>query len=254
MSPQIIPTAEPFCIPGGTTGCLLVHGFTGAPKEMRWMGDYLAKQGYSVLAPRLAGHATQIEDMNRVLWQDWLVSIEDGWNLLQGMTERIFIAGLSLGGVLSLLFASRFPVTGVIAMSTPYELPHDPRLHFLKWMHRFIPTVEKDPADWHDPEPAKDHIDYPVYPTRAIIELKAVVNEMQAALPNITAPTLLIHSQNDKGVPPTNMEKIYAALGTNAKERVWIEDSGHVIIRDREREIVFQAVNRFIHKVCKGSK
>ncbi len=44
------------------TGCLLLHGFTGTPKEMRMLGDSLASDGHTVLAPRLFGHATDPED------------------------------------------------------------------------------------------------------------------------------------------------------------------------------------------------
>ena len=65
---QIIPTAEPFFLPGqpGKPGCLLIHGFTGAPKEMRWMGEYLSREaGFPCLGVRLAGHATQPADMIR---------------------------------------------------------------------------------------------------------------------------------------------------------------------------------------------
>ena len=38
----IIPAAEPFLLSGETSkpACLLIHGFTGTPKEMRWMGEY----------------------------------------------------------------------------------------------------------------------------------------------------------------------------------------------------------------------
>ena len=125
MTQSIIPSAEPFFFPGGSTGVLLVHGFTGAPKEMRWMGEYLAQKGFSVLGVRLAGHATQPEDILRVHWQDWLTSVEDGYHLLKGVASNIVIGGLSLGGVLSLIFASRFEVAGVIAMSTIFELPPD---------------------------------------------------------------------------------------------------------------------------------
>ncbi|MCE7861299.1 MAG: carboxylesterase, partial [Chloroflexi bacterium CFX2] len=60
---KIIETAEPFLLPGNRTGILLIHGFTGTPKEMRWMGDYLNEFGYSCLGIRLAGHATTPEDM-----------------------------------------------------------------------------------------------------------------------------------------------------------------------------------------------
>ena len=43
----IIPSAEPFYYQGNKIGCLLIHGFTGTPKEMRLMGEYLANQGYT---------------------------------------------------------------------------------------------------------------------------------------------------------------------------------------------------------------
>ncbi|MBU1661650.1 MAG: alpha/beta fold hydrolase [Chloroflexi bacterium] len=249
MSQNIIPTAEPFFFPGGPAGVLLVHGFTGAPKEMRWMGEYLAKQGFTVLGVRLAGHATQPKDMLRVTWQDWLTSVEDGWHLLRGAADQIFVAGLSMGGVLALLFASHFKVAGVIAMSTPYEMPPDPRLRFIKWLRWIYPSAPKGQSDWHDPEPERDHIDYPNYPTTAIVELQKLLAEMRAALPWVTAPTLLMHSRQDGGVAPANMEKIYARLGSHDKHILWVENSGHVIVRDLEKERVFRAANEFIKSV-----
>src|SRR5689334_2690073 len=96
---QIIPTAEPFFFPGSDVGCLLVHGFTGAPKEMRKMGEYLHAQGFSVLGVRLAGHATRPEDMIRNNYADWLASVEDGFDLLSGAAQHIYLMGLSMGGV-----------------------------------------------------------------------------------------------------------------------------------------------------------
>jgi carboxylesterase len=245
----IIPTAEPFLFPGGSTGCLLIHGFTGAPKEMRWMGEHLAKEGFSVLGVRLAGHATRPEDMARTRWQDWMASVEDGWHFLGGVSQQIFVMGLSLGGILALLFSSQHPVAGVVAMSTPYNLPDDPRLRFIKLFSLLQPRMAKGTPDWHNPEAAKDHIDYPYTPTREIAELPPLLLEMQAALPKIHVPALLMHSRQDQGVPPENMEKIYAALGTMDKQMIWLEKSGHVIVREPERLRVFCAAVDFIRRV-----
>jgi carboxylesterase len=247
---MIIPTAEPFFFPGGSIGVLLVHGFTGAPKEMRWMGEYLHKQGYSVLGIRLAGHATQIEDLPHVKWSDWLNSVEDGYHILKGASEKIVVAGLSMGGILSLLFASQFDVSGVIAMSTPYSLPSDPRMRLLRWLWRVYPYVSKGEPDWQDPTPVQDHIDYPKYPTKAILELKELVDQMQHALPKVRVPALLMHSRQDGGVPPENMELIYEHLGSQDKNMFWLENSGHVVVRDAEKERVFQAADEFIRRVC----
>ena len=118
---QIIPTTEPFFLQGDSSkpACLLIHGFTGTPKEMRWMGEYLNQHGYTCLGVRLAGHATQPEDMVRSRWADWTASVEDGYNLLSGLTDDIFLVGLSMGGILSLLMSTRLAprVKGVVAVT-----------------------------------------------------------------------------------------------------------------------------------------
>jgi len=246
---MFIPTAEPFFMPGGSVGVLLVHGFTGTPKEMRSMGEYLANQGYSILAVRLAGHATHPEDLVRVRWQDWLASIEDGYHLLKGIAQDIVVAGLSLGGALSLIFAARFPVAGLIAMSTIYELPPDPRKPFLRLLWRVIPTIPKGESDWVDPILAGDHVDYPHYTTRAIIEVNEVIAEMQSSLPDVHAPALLMHSKKDGSVPYEHMEKIYSRLGSQDKQMFTIERSGHVIIRDIQKDQVFAAADQFIRRI-----
>jgi carboxylesterase len=251
--PQIIPTAEPFFFLGGPTACLLVHGFTGTPKEMRWMGEYLSSQGYTVLGVRLAGHATQPADLVRTRWQDWLASVEDGYQLLRNVSKHIFVGGLSMGGMLSLLFASRFPVTGVIAMSTPYALPDDPRLRFIKLLQWIIPHVPKGSPDWRDLEAARDHVDYPDYPTPVIPELNKLAVEMRSALPKVKVPALLVHSRLDGSVPPENMQHIFDHLGTADKQMLWVDNSGHVVTREPERQRVFEATQAFIQRVSATS-
>jgi carboxylesterase len=252
MNTIIIPTAEPFFFPGGKTGCLLVHGFTGSPKEMHWMGEYLAGQGHSVLGIRLAGHATCPEDMVRTRWRDWVASVEDGWNILCGSTQRIFLMGLSMGGVLSLEFASRFPVAGVVTMSTPFAL-HDQRLAFASPLSTIIPHINKGLPDWHNPEAFKDHVEYPYNPTRSIAELIDLLSVMREALPKVTAPVLLVHSHQDGSLPSENMTAIYEHLGSKDKQMMYVENSGHVIPREPERMRVFQAVQAFVERVCKAT-
>ena len=71
------------------------------------MGEYLNAQGYTCLGVRLAGHATSPEDMIRSRYTDWIASVEDGYHLLRGVADQIFLVGLSMGGVLSLLMSTR---------------------------------------------------------------------------------------------------------------------------------------------------
>jgi carboxylesterase len=254
---QIIPTAEPFFLPGegerGRTGCLLIHGFTGTPKEMHWMGEHLSRQGFTTLGIRLCGHATQPEDMVRSRYTDWTASVEDGFNILKGTTDRIFLVGLSMGGILSLLMSTRLDVSGVFAMSTPSRLPDDPRLRYLKLFSRFKKYMRKGKdapgAGWFDKQAFAEHISYPMNPVRSIAELNLLIREMQKSLPDVKVPVFLVHSSDDDYVIKDSMVWIFDHLGSQDKKMLWVEGSGHVITREPARWQVFEAATDFILKI-----
>lgn len=253
---QIIPTTEPFLLLGDPSkpACLLIHGFTGTPKEMYWMGEYLHGQGYTCLGIRLAGHATQPEDMIRSRWTDWTTSVEDGYNLLCSLTDEIFLVGLSMGGILSLLMSTRLKVRGVIAMSTPSRLPTDYPIWLLEFLSLFIKfrskTDEPPGSGWFDKEAYKDNVTYEKNPVRSAAELKKLILEMRAALPTVRTPVLLMHSRDEKYILPDNMEYIYKRLVNAAdKTKLYITGSGHNLPRDASREQVFQSAVEFIQRV-----
>jgi carboxylesterase len=154
-----------------------------------------------------------------------------------------------MGGILSLRFASLYPITGVVAMATPFSLPDDPRLPFLPIVSPLLKWVKAGPADWHNQEAAKDHVCYPYYPTRSILQLRDLLTEMRASLPDVKVPALLIYSHQDKSVVPPNAEKVYSALGSQQKKLIWVENSGHNIPREADRLIAFSAINDFIKQV-----
>ncbi len=256
---MIIPTTEPFLFPGkkGAPGVLLTHGFTGTPKEMRWMGEYLNQMhGFTCLGVRLTGHATRPEDMIRSRYTDWIASVEDGYRLLSGCASRIYLAGLSMGGALSLLAASYLPARGVAAMATPYDLPHDWRLKYaqpLSAVQPFMPKTKEPPgAGWFDQAAWKDHISYPQNPVRSIAELKKLLDKMRAALPNVTIPLLLVYSTTDHYLPLGSLDSmnyVYEHIGTTDRQKVVVENSSHVLTRDAARETVFKAVADFIDRI-----
>lgn len=256
---QIIPTTEPFFLLGESSkpACLLIHGFTGTPKEMRGMGEYLNQQGYTCLGIRLAGHATDPEDMIRSRWTDWMASVEDGYHLLRGLTDDIFLIGLSMGGILSLLMSTRLvpQVRGVVAMSTPSRLPTDYPIWLLKLVSlvmRYRAKTKTPPGSgWFDKTAYQDHIAYGKNPVRSTAELKQLILEMRAALPKVNVPVLLMHSKDEIYILPDNMEDIYAGLvNASDKTKLYITGSGHVLPRDASREKVFKSTIEFIQRIC----
>lgn len=248
-TPFTMPTAEPFFLPGGDTGCLLIHGFTGTPKEMRMLGDSLNASGYTVLAPRLSGHATHPGAMRRSHWQDWLASVEDGLNLLRGCTSRQVVMGLSMGGVLSLLAAGRYEVAAAVAFSTPCCLPNDPRRFLLPLLGRLNLQIKKGAPDWRNHAAALDHMDYPFYPSHAILELNRLIIQMRRELPDVKVPVLLAQSKQDVSIPAESMDIIFREISSVDKSKLWVQNSGHVIIREPEREKIFTEVKSFLRRL-----
>ncbi len=257
--PYLIPTTEPFLFAGDgkkTHGCLLIHGFTGTPKEMRWLGEYLNRRGYPVLGVRLAGHATRPPDMVRTRYQDWLASVEDGYHMLRGLAREVVVIGLSMGGALALTFAADFPVRGVVSMAAPYALPPDPRIRSIRWRslwQPFIPKEDEPGAGWFDPTAWQDHISYPYHPTRSILELDYLLQKMHTVLPRLSLPILLMHSRDDDFVPPEHLEKIAAQLQQAHPEIHWLQGSGHVITRDAARLTAFEHTLNFINRLEQDS-
>jgi carboxylesterase len=221
---------------------------------MRWMGEYLNRQGYTCLGVRLSGHATNPEDMIRSRYTDWMASVEDGYHLLRGGTDKVFLVGLSMGGVLSLLMSTKLDVMGVIAMSTPSRLPTDYPIWLLKLISlvmRYRPKTKEPPGSgWFDKSAYAEHISYSENPVRSSAELKKLILEMHAALPRVNVPVLLMHSKDETYIVPEHMEQIYMEL-VNAldKTKLYIAGSGHVLPRDAARDEVFKSALEFILRV-----
>jgi carboxylesterase len=238
---------EPFLFKAGQVGCLLLHGFTGTPYEMRGLGEYLAECGITALGPRLAGHCTTPAEMNRTTWRDWAASAQAGLEELHGQCPTVFVSGLSLGGVLTLHLAATQPrpIAGIVPLSTPAML-WDWRFVFLPVLKYLIPYTAKLPEDIHDPRANRLQPSYPVYPTFAMESLLQFLGVLRGELSAVTVPTLLIHSRNDQAAPPSNMPYIYEHIASQDKAMVWIENSGHVLTVDYQKATVFEQVYQFI--------
>jgi carboxylesterase len=253
--PLLMPGAEPFYLPGGPVGALLLHGFTGAPREMRPLAEALTAAGLSALAPRLAHHGTRLPDMFRTHWHDWAAAALDGYHLLRGQCPTVFVMGLSLGGNLALwLAAQALPgVAGVVGLSTPgrpFLEAMGGRARFARPLCYLVPFVDKGPAD---PEGDPGHVHYPRYPVRAIPQLRALLAEVDTLLPAVTVPALLAHSRADPGVAIENVHHIAGRLGSAQKTVLELERSGHVVTEGPERALLFARVLAFVRAQASAS-
>jgi len=246
---DLIPGAEPFFFRGGPVGALLIHGFTGTPKEMSLLGEALAAEGHTVLGVRLSQHGTTPADMFHAHWRDWYTAALDGYYLLRDQCPTVFVMGLSMGGTIALKMSADYPVAGVVAMSTLSRLFHDNmdwRAVLAGWLGILKPYVSKRPPLPDAAPRPHPRVAYAAYPTRAVPQLRAMMLECAAALPRVTVPVLLAHSRGDRLVPAENMQYLYEHIGSADKEMFWLEKSDHVITEDAERGLLFARINAWV--------
>jgi carboxylesterase len=237
---------NPFFFLGGPVGCLLIHGGTGSPPEMRPMGEYLADKGLTVLGVRLAGHGTAPEDLARTTWQDLVASAEEGLCRLQDRCERVFVAGLSLGGLIALYLAAHRSIAGAVAMSAPAYLK-DWRLkllpitrHFIKWHH------SSGELDLTDPTGRERVFFYRRIPVLFGQQVNRLLREVRGSLARVKVPVLIMQGCCDRTIPADSAQILFDGLGTQDKEIVWWPNSGHAITVDSEREAVWARAYEFI--------
>ena len=103
--------AEEFRSPGtgenAAVGVLLSHGFTGSPWSMKPFAEHLAAEGYGVAVPRLPGHGTSWQEMNKTSWPDWYAVLDNEFERLRKEHDQVFLVGLSMGGCLVLRLAEQ---------------------------------------------------------------------------------------------------------------------------------------------------
>lgn len=232
----IDPASEPFFLPAGPTGCLLLHGFTATPEEMRPLGEFLASKGFSVLGVRLAGHATHPGDLKRTRWTDWLDNVEDGLALLSKVCSRRVLIGQSMGGMIALTAATCEDITSVVALSTTYGTSPIKRL-LARLQLLLRPNIQKPVKRFPPDHPLQycrelDYPAYPEFPSRILGELDQLAKAMASVLPLVRAPALLIHTRDDHTVPFTCLQKIYDHLGSPQKEMLTLECMDHSLVRD----------------------
>lgn len=245
MTLSLRPGAEPFFFNGGGLGVLLLHGFTGAARDMRALGEALHADGHTVHGVRLAGHGTHGEDLNRSRWRDWYYTALDGYHLLQQTCPRVVVMGLSMGGMLALRLAAERPVAGVAALSTPTYLYYQRagwRARFAGLYGQVFRFVIKDGVNANDYTAT-----YPVFPTLAVAEFFALLKQTDPLLPRVTAPALLVHSQGDDFIPGENLPYLHDRLSGAPRETFWLARSGHVVTRDVEQSALFERLRAFAH-------
>jgi carboxylesterase len=253
---------EAFYLPGTRPPpCLLIHGFTGMPFEMRHLGERLNAHGHAVLGVRLAGHGRTVEDLARTTWADWYRSAAEGCTRLAAAARQPVAAiGLSLGALLAVHLAHERPaeVRGLVLMGAALTLgdwrvrwlaPVLARVPPLRDRFRIIPKGGAG-SDIRDPEARRAHPSYREVPLDGIVSLLELQRLVRAELPAVRQPALIVHGALDRTAPPAVAATLARRLGSTHRRTVILPESAHVVTVDRERDRVVAVVREFLAEIA----
>ena len=158
--------------------------------------------------------------------------------------DSVYVAGLSMGGLLAIKLAAKLPVKKAAFISAPIFV-QDKRAPLLAFLRFFIHYLPKHKKNYQELQ--KYCISYAKMPTKPLVSLFKMLNECKnKLLSEIKIPCLILQSKTEHTVQPRSAEYIYNKLATAAGRRlVWFEHSGHILTLDREHEAVFKEIADF---------
>lgn len=252
MSAPVLPGAEPWSHQSDradAAGVVVLHGFTGNPSSMRGLAEAFAAAGFHVEMPRLPGHGTTVEEMVDTSWVDWSGEAEAAYQRVAARSSKVVVAGLSMGGALTLRLGAAHPEVAGLVCINPATQPQAPEvIEMLQGMvdggTEVMPGIGSDIADPDVTESAYDGA-----PLRPLLSMmRDGLGPMSDVLPATTVPLLLINSVNDHVVEPAQAEYLAATYG-GPVERLVLERSYHVATQDYDKDLVFERSVDFARRV-----
>lgn len=242
---------EAFYFPG-TNGkaVLLVHGWTSTAYEVRRLGKYLNKNGYTVYGPMLKGHGTVPKDLENITWNEWLEDAKNAYEKLKNSHQKVYIAGTSIGASLAMIMAQRKPeIAGLVLMATPHKLKLERlTMFFLKALMFLGVKYNRKyyPPTFGVSTTITRLISYQTYPLKSALETFGLVSVARKKIREIKQPCFMIQSLSDHIVARRSLDKIYDQIGSEIKKKKYIKRAYHTFISDIKNESVFEEILQFI--------
>lgn len=235
---------QPFFFEAGDRAVLLLHGFTGSSADVRMLGRFLEKKGYTSLAPHYRGHGVAPEQLIETNPSQWWADVLAAYEQLRdaGYTQ-IAVCGLSLGGVMSLKLALNKPVTGIVTMCAPMSMRTTDIMFegVLKYASEYKRFEGKDEAV----------IDEEVAMIReqgmpSLSQLRDFVYSVREEVDELYTPLFVVQARHDEIIDPNSATYIYETAESTYKEIKWYEEATHVITLSNEKAQLHEDIYAFL--------
>ncbi|SFL82788.1 alpha/beta hydrolase [Salibacterium qingdaonense] len=244
---KIVPP-KPFTFEGGNRAVLLLHAFTGNSADVRMLGRFLQKKGYTCHAPILSGHGVPPEELMEADTDAWWYDVEKAVEYLKNEGyEEIAVAGLSLGGLMTLKAGYMFDLKGIIPMCAPaITTDNKERLYqgVLQYARDFKKMEDKD-----EEQIEKEMASFEELPVDTLYSINETIDEVKDSLDMIYTPAFIVQAVQDKMVHPESANVIHDNIASDDKTLKWYEHSSHVITHGPEKEQLHEDIYQFLERL-----
>ncbi len=261
----------------GTNGraVLLIHGITGTPSEMRYLGKRLHKAGFSVLCNTLPRHCGTLAELKRVTWQEIADACAKDLESLKNEYTEVSVGGLSMGALMAVHLAYKNPstVSKIIALAPTifydgWAVPKHKVLMDVLWHVPFLRNkidikeswpyglkneylragIEKfyrnAKASGNDDKTAL--FGSPFFPMCCLYQHHLLTKVVKKELPCVKTPIMLIHAKEDDMTSLKNAQYVYDHIASSDKSLVILDDSYHMVTIDKQKDKVVEEVIKFL--------
>lgn len=227
------------------TGVLCIHGFSGGPYEVEPFATYLQEHtDWLVQVAKLSGHGLPEElNMKGNTGYHWLRDVEIAYHLLANQVDQVFVVGFSMGGLLAIHLANKFPVKKLVLLSAAlnyvsvkqlttdiFEMMGDLKAGSLKENELFNRYMFK-----------LKHV-----PMLSTVEFMKVCKLAKKEIEQVQCPTYIVQGRKDGIVPYKTAQTLFNKL-QNPEKYMYISERGkHLICYSDDCYIWFKQVLTFL--------
>jgi carboxylesterase len=252
--PDGVDASEFELLPGvasdfGASSVLCLHGLSGTPYEVRPVAERLALRGFRCRGPVMAGHERSARELAGTSHEAWLEVARAEIEVLRRDSDRVFVVGLSMGGLVSLELAAAGLVDGVAVIGTPLRFSLALRwgVPFVKFVYPYL--SKKNGSDIQEDEARARHPGFRAIPLASVHQLIRLQRRVERSLAGISVPILAAHGALDRTANPRDAKEILAEVNSLERELHICERSGHVATVDHDGAELSLRVAEFFERL-----
>lgn len=224
--------AEPFLLPGGSIGIVLIHGYGGSIGDYRSCGEQLQTLGYTVHGVCLAGHGQGVEVLQQTSVPEMVTSVRQVIDEVRKTSPQILLVGSSFGATLALALAEQQPVNiqGVVVVNPALSYRGGGIFQgvLLRILKLFTPYYTKRGLTDEERRQGELMGSSSAWPIDGIIATSAFAkNDVLPKLATLSQPLLILESSDDPVVDGKQNSLLLNSVQSTVKQCITLPMATH---------------------------